>query len=69
MRKLHQKIVYTQYMFCLDINLETDSTSKTNYPSVSTSDESVSDEFFSIIRIRTKLILETDYSSRRITRL
>ena len=62
--------------FRLDINLETDNPSKTNYPSVSTSlDESASDEFCSIIRLRTGFILETDCPSqtdnpsRRIIRL
>ena len=68
--------------FRLDINLETDNSSKTNYPSVSTSsrsdvltDESASDEFCFTIRLSTEFILgtnypsETDNRSRRIIRL
>ena len=46
----------------LDINLETDNLSKTNYEDVLT-DEPPSDEFCSIIRLSTEFILETDHLS------
>ena len=63
--------------FRLGIDLETDNPSKTNYPSAGAhmgsccllarlTNESVSYEFCSIIRLSTEFILETDYPSRRI---